>query len=231
MEHSKQPKTKLYVAYGSNLNTTQMRLRCPTAKIVGSDILENYQLLFRGGNGNAVATIEPMEGYHVPVLVWEVTAEDEVALDVYEGFPTLYRKEPIVIRLGDERHEAFVYIMNVTDEHGNIREIGKPSMHYLHTILEGYEHAYCADLAEFDANLLLKARNFSEKCYRGNITDQIIIQILTIRDSGETNMLDTENVYSIAVRDGFYELADYLLVHKDEYARFIMTGKAKAEEQ
>jgi len=218
--------TKLYVAYGSNLNTTQMKFRCPTARIVGSDTLENYQLLFRGGDGNAVATIEPMTGYHVPVLIWEVTPTDEAALDIYEGFPTFYRKETIIVRLNGKKHDAFVYIMNIKDEHGNIRKISRPSSYYFNVILEGYQRAAYAKLSQFDANLLLDARHFSER-HSDGISDQIAAQILAIRDSGETNMLDAENVYNIAVRDGHYELADYILDHKKEYAQFIITGETR----
>ena len=44
-------------------------------------------------------------------------------------------------------------------------------------------------------------------------------QILAVRDSGETNMLD------IANRMGFYELVAYLEEHKQEYVNFIFTGK------
>ena len=29
-------KTRLYIAYGSNLNLPQMEYRCPTAKVVGA---------------------------------------------------------------------------------------------------------------------------------------------------------------------------------------------------
>ena len=36
---------KLYVAYGSNLNKEQMRYRCPTAKFVGTGIIEGYDCL------------------------------------------------------------------------------------------------------------------------------------------------------------------------------------------
>ena len=49
-------------------------------------------------------------------------------------------------------------------------------------------------------------------------------QILAIRDSGETNMFDTRMVEIIAIREGFYELADYLPDHKKQYCRFILTG-------
>lgn len=50
-------------------------------------------------------------------------------------------------------------------------------------------------------------------------------QIMAIRDSGETNMLDTRTVQYIANREGFYELVVYLEEHKREYVNFIFTGE------
>lgn len=50
-------------------------------------------------------------------------------------------------------------------------------------------------------------------------------QIMEIRDSGETNMLDTRMVQVIANRMGFYELVVYLEEHKREYVNFIFTGR------
>ena len=50
-------------------------------------------------------------------------------------------------------------------------------------------------------------------------------QILAVRDTGETNMFDVNMVARIAMREGFYELVDYLQDHKKEYGRFILTGK------
>ncbi len=50
-------------------------------------------------------------------------------------------------------------------------------------------------------------------------------QILAIRDSGETNMLDARMVQVIANRMGFYELVVYLEEHKREYVNFIFTGE------
>lgn len=49
-------------------------------------------------------------------------------------------------------------------------------------------------------------------------------QILAVRDTGETNMLDTRTVQCIADRMGFYELVVYLEEHKKEYVHFIFTG-------
>ena len=41
-------RTRLYMAYGSNMNLEQMADRCRTAEVVGKGILKNYELLFRG---------------------------------------------------------------------------------------------------------------------------------------------------------------------------------------
>ena len=54
-------------------------------------------------------------------------------------------------------------------------------------------------------------------------------QILAVRDSGETNMLDTNMVQVIANREGYYELVWYIEEHRREYTRFIMAGKEDAE--
>ena len=50
-------------------------------------------------------------------------------------------------------------------------------------------------------------------------------QIMAVRDSGETNMLDSRAVQRIANREGFYELVIYLEEHRQEYANFILTGR------
>jgi len=136
---------KLYLAYGSNLNLEQMAHRCPTAKVVGKAEIKNMQLLFRGPHDGAVATIEPRKGSAVPVLVWEITPEDEAALDRYEGFPFLYRKEKFKVRLDGKQVSAMAYVMNEG------RPLGTPSCHYYSIILEGYMSA------GFDTEILKKA--------------------------------------------------------------------------
>ena len=78
---------RYYIAYGSNLNVQQMRWRCPGARIIGTSELKDYRLLFKGSKTGSYLTIEPEMGYTVPVAVWEVSAEDERALDRYEGYP------------------------------------------------------------------------------------------------------------------------------------------------
>lgn len=124
---------KLYMAYGSNMNQERMMERCPTAKILGSAILKSYRLLFRGENAGAVATIEKQDGGILPVVIWEITPSDEIALDRYEGFPFLYRKEYIKLKFGGKQIEALVYILN------DGRPLGLPSRYYYEIIKKGYE--------------------------------------------------------------------------------------------
>ena len=61
-----------YLAYGSNLNVAQMRLRCPNAKPIGTAEIKDYELLFKGSKTGSYLTIEKKKGSTVPVGVWEV---------------------------------------------------------------------------------------------------------------------------------------------------------------
>ncbi|WP_456298140.1 gamma-glutamylcyclotransferase family protein [Anaerocolumna sedimenticola] len=81
----------------------------------------------------------------MPVLVWEITPADETALDRYEGWPFLYRKETLKIRLDKKYVTTMVYIMNEG------RPLGQPSCYYYSTILEGYKSA------DFNVDILRNA--------------------------------------------------------------------------
>ena len=61
------------------------------------------------------------------------------------------------------------------------------------------------------------------------MNDTIRKQIMAVRATGETNMLDTRMVQVIANRMGFYELVIYLEELKKEYANFILTGSTREE--
>ena len=97
---------KYYLAYGSNLNKEQMGRRCPGAIPVGTMMLEGYELAFRMPG---VLTIDEKEGGKVPVGIWKVDEQHEMALDYYEGFPRVYYKKEVRI---PKRKKGFVYIMN-----------------------------------------------------------------------------------------------------------------------
>lgn len=143
---------KKYIAYGSNLNVGQMRFRCPDATAYATGVIENYRLSFKGSKSGNYLTIEPAAGYTVPVTLWEVNEKDEHSLDVYEGFPTFYRKENLKVRLDKDgtEEEAFAYIMNG-------HQYGIPTSRYYHTCAEGYM------AFGFDLDILDEAFEYSLK--------------------------------------------------------------------
>lgn len=138
-------KDRYYIAYGSNLNREQMGKRCPTAETVQATYLKNFRLMFRGGN-TSVATVEKQKGCRVPVLIWRLKPGDEQALDIYEGYPHLYRKEMLRVTVDGRRVQAMIYIMNEAHH-----PYGTPSRGYFDTIKQGYEEA------GFDDKILRRA--------------------------------------------------------------------------
>lgn len=142
---------RYYIAYGSNLNVEQMRYRCPDSRIIGTATLDGWTLLFKGSKTGSYLTIEPKEGSSVPVAVWEVSHQDELNLDRYEGFPNFYYKTDLDvyitgIRTGKTRHRrCFVYIMHED------RPLGQPTEYYLQVCARGYR------FFNFDINRLIQA--------------------------------------------------------------------------
>ena len=104
---------KLYVAYGSNLNIAQMALRCPTAHIYGTGLLNNWELIYRGSMTGSYATIRRRKGSAVPVVVWSIMENDEKSLDIYEGYPRFYFKQNVMVDLPSGKKKAMVYIMDL----------------------------------------------------------------------------------------------------------------------
>lgn len=135
----RRPDTRIYLAYGSNLNIEQMALRCPSARPVGTGILHDLRLAFRGGNKWGVLTVEPWEGKHVPVAAWEVTESDELELDRYEGYPSFYGKEDISLPITDmngnetQMTETFLYVM------AGSNPLGIPTDSYVDIVRDGYD--------------------------------------------------------------------------------------------
>ena len=57
------------------------------------------------------------------------------------------------------------------------------------------------------------------------MTEEIKQQILAVRDTGRTNMLDVNAVQVIANEMNFFELVIFLEEHRREYVHFIFTGE------
>ena len=136
---------RVFAAYGVGLNRAEMAKHCPTAKPIGTTELKNFKLAFRGGNACAVATIEKAKGGSIPALLWEITPQDETALDRWIGAPELYRKATIKVRRDGTLVDALIYFLN------SGKPQNKPSAFYYSTLLEGYR------AAGFDAGILKTA--------------------------------------------------------------------------
>ena len=141
----------IYYAYGSNLNLRQMARRCPTAKLLGTGVIPDYELLFRGREeGKPYPTVRPCPGAQVPVAAFSVQPSDVHELDLYERVPSgLNRIRPIPTEgchEGVSRGvlEGFWYVMN------DDRRL-PPSQEYWEAIVEGYHDV------GFDVTLLEKA--------------------------------------------------------------------------
>ena len=137
--------SRLFAAYGFGLNRAEMAKHCPTAKLIGSAELKNYRLSFRGSKASAVATIEKAKSGSVAALLWEISPQDEIALERWIGVPELYRKSMIKVRRDGALVETMIYIL-VSGKPRN-----KPSAFYYSTLLEGYR------AAGFDADILKAA--------------------------------------------------------------------------
>jgi hypothetical protein len=125
--------TKIYAAYGSNMNIKQMQYRCPKAKVLGIAKLKNYRLVFRGMT-KGVANIERQNGRTVPIVLWSITPECEKALDIYEGYPGLYIKKTVDVNMSSSLIKAMAYVMIKHYENSP----AKPLKHYIDTIWNGY---------------------------------------------------------------------------------------------
>jgi len=80
----------LYFAYGSNLNLFQMKRRCKDSIFLKKINLKDFRLTFR--SKYRAADIEPKKNSIVPGGMFEISKSDEKKLDVYEDYPSLYRK-------------------------------------------------------------------------------------------------------------------------------------------
>lgn len=129
--HKFDPTRKLYLAYGSNLKVKEMKWRAPDAKPLGTLMLADVQLVFRG-----VADLEWKPGAQAPVGIWEISEKDEEKLDRYEGvghgFYTKFMVKLKKPKFG--RKAGLIYLM--TDRDG----IYPPSAFYAATIRDGYRN-------------------------------------------------------------------------------------------
>jgi hypothetical protein len=128
----------LYAAYGSNLDPSQMRNRCPHSPFAGTGWLTDWRLTFGGeelGWEGALTTIVEEPGSQVFVALYDITTADQIALDKWESADTgLYRTSKLRVSTLEGDEVAWTYVLNTY-------EGGLPSARYLGLIAEAAETA------------------------------------------------------------------------------------------
>ena len=116
-----------YLAYGSNMVSSQMAIRCPSASIVGVGCLHRYAFQI---NSRGVATVIPDVTKQVYGLLWDIPPQEMRTLDRYEGVKVgLYQRATVTIELSSEQQvEALTYI--ATDQ-----AVGSPRPSYMESIV------------------------------------------------------------------------------------------------
>ena len=143
--------SRYVLAYGSNLSLERMKRRCPSCKVVGTAELPGYRLLFKKSMTGAYATIEQDANWTVPVVVYRISAADELRLDRFEGCPAYYYKREFMLSVkrtnGRKTRElCAAYIMH------EYRALSKPGMNYFRLLDTGYAQ-YGFDLNVLDEGL------------------------------------------------------------------------------
>jgi hypothetical protein len=103
-----------YFAYGANMNLATFTKRCEDAVFVDRGILVGYRLLI---NTHGVGTIIPDEKSCIYGIIWQISEDDEMQLDWYEGVESGYYQKTsksIVSLYTTTTTECLVYI--ATDE-------------------------------------------------------------------------------------------------------------------
>lgn len=122
-----------YIIYDHNVNISEMLKKCPNAKLIGTGIIKDYELSFRGTWYCAYATIERKRGSYVPAVMWELDKFDKSNLDIFQGCPSVNIKSYTTMQM-DNGHaiEASVYLMNSG-------QLNLPSSNYFKMMQQGYE--------------------------------------------------------------------------------------------
>jgi len=128
----------MYAAYGSNMDPAQMAERCPHSPQRGTGWLEGWRLTFGGediGWEGALATVVEEAGQRVFVVAYEVSEQDEQALDRWDG-ATLGYYDKIRVRIAtlDGDLVAWLYVLDAY-------EGGLPSARYLGIMADAAEVA------------------------------------------------------------------------------------------
>jgi len=121
----------LMFAYGMNTNQDEMAYRCPGAHSLGHARLIDHAFRFA-----THADVVPCRGSYVDGVLWTITDQDLVSLDILEGYPTYYGRSQVRVSQGSRIVQAICYSMQPG------RADSPPSNSYMNMVLEGYNQHY-----------------------------------------------------------------------------------------
>lgn len=130
-----------YFAYGSNMNPKRVLQRKMQFGAHCGGVLHGYRLAFNKRSakipGAASANVQPSAGGSVEGVLYALADAAQIEImDVFEGYPVLYRRERLPIRLIDRVATAWVYIANSEF----VVEGLKPAHWYLAHLLAGSDY-------------------------------------------------------------------------------------------
>ncbi len=138
-----------YFSYGSNMSTTRLQTRIPSAIKVATGMLSGHALRFhKHGRNDGSAKCDAFETGHsehqVHGVIFDMAAEHVTILDDIEGVGLGYEKKDVAIRLlNGDIIQAFTYYAT------HINENLKPLCWYMEHVLRGArEHALPGDYIE-----------------------------------------------------------------------------------
>tara|TARA_B110000263_G_scaffold193692_1_gene171795 strand:- start:189 stop:569 length:381 start_codon:yes stop_codon:yes gene_type:complete len=104
-----------------------MQKRCPKCQFIKKMILHNYNLTFRSKYG--AADIEAKKGKKVYGALYTISESAEKRLDIYEEYPTLYKK----LYFKYQGKKVMTYIMPKKSK------LVHPTKRYINIIIQGYK--------------------------------------------------------------------------------------------
>lgn len=97
-----------YFAYGANMDRTHMSRTAPDAVMMSQATLDGHRVAIgQAGYG----TLIPDDQAVVHGVLWQLTEQDEAALDGFEAIDEgVYRKDLVTVRTPATDHVAMVYL-------------------------------------------------------------------------------------------------------------------------
>lgn len=126
-----------YFAYGSNMNEKRMKERGIRYSKKQKAVLPGCQLVFNKiacyNNNQGYANIQLHPSNNVEGILYNITNEDLLKLDFFEGYPTHYERWEVSVLAGKNQVNAITYIAHPSKTANGLR----PTREYLNHLLAG----------------------------------------------------------------------------------------------